>query len=178
MAEVTYKYTSVSDPNSQWTSEANVTDVDETNYAYDTVSKNSVGSNIIGTVNECDGTDLGTITKVEMLFKVGTEVGEESYMDGLLAALYNGTTEGTTYITDFPTDGNPVTYSVDITNETNAPATWTWSDVQNLDMQTKGDNNASSNDISYRCYVLWVRVTYTPDVEDKSGANAMMGFNF
>jgi len=46
----------------------------------------------------------------------------------------------------------------DITSDTNAPASWTWTDVQNLDIKVRGVDPAS-HDTS--CYKIEVRVTYT-----------------
>lgn len=177
MAEVTYKYTAVTDVSSAWTSEANVTDADETNYAYDLVDKNSTGGLLIGTANTCPGTDLGTITKVEMIMDVGCESGEASYMDGLIAPLFGGTLDGDTRTADLLIGATPEKFTYDITTDTNAPGTWTWSDIQDLDLQTRGDNNASSNDIYYYCYVMWVRVTYTP-APTGANKNILTGFNF
>lgn len=80
--------------------------------------------------NTCSGTNLGTITKVEIRPKLYTNYGGITFVP-----VFSGTTEGDSY--NFPDDNvNTPTYktSIDITNDTQAPSTWSWSDVQNLDL--------------------------------------------
>jgi len=111
------------------------------------------------TVSECDGTDLGTISKVEIggYCSGGVAVGET--YDVILTPVFNGTTSGDTY-TENPTRdyvGDKEWVYVDITNDGDAPSTWTWTDVQNLDMEVR---NFGTVDNQFEVYETTVRVTY------------------
>jgi hypothetical protein len=178
MAEVTYKFLSVADPNDAFSDEGNVTDTNEDNFAVDNVGKNSVGPYLIGDANNCPGTNLGSITKVEALFKVGTDTGRETSMVPLMSVLFGGTTASGEYSGDFASDGNPANYTIDITNISGSPSSWGWTDIQNLDLRARGDNNATNNNINFRIYTFKVRVTYIIPVSDDKGQKAMMGINF
>jgi hypothetical protein len=106
------------------------------------------------TSNTCPGTNLGTIEKVEIRC-----YGDDSDDVGAtyLRPIFNGTTDGNNYDADLwiETWSN---YS-NITDDPNAPSTWTWSDVQNLEMDVEGNTiGGSGND-----YVgaVQVRVNYS-----------------
>jgi len=124
---ITYSYTSWTDGEG-WNNHDNATDADEATYANST----SPGSYLILNGTPCDGTNLGTITKVEMrglMTCVGFSVMNlqprfgPGANDGTALNLSSGYNEYPTWM-DW----------IDITDDTNAPGTgnWTWTDVQNL----------------------------------------------
>ena len=54
---------------------------------------------------------------------------------------------------------NPISW-IDITSDTNAPGTWTWTDVSNLDLDVTAILPTGNGKL--RVYKVEVRVTYTP----------------
>ncbi len=104
--------------------------------------------------NQCIGTNLGTITKVEILAK--TESGNAAD-DNYVKANYGGAgTYGDNNDVSTAT-ATPTEFAFDITTDTNAPSPWTWADVQNLDIYFNGTVAVSG------LYVYYgkIRVTYT-----------------
>jgi PKD repeat protein len=106
--------------------------------------------------NNCTGTDLGTISKVELRVK--------SYYSGvqrdtILRPSFGGTTDGINYryITT-PVD----TWSqwFDITYDPFAPMSWGWSDVDNLDCDVEAEYTGGPPFTLY-CSKVELRVTYT-----------------
>jgi len=105
------------------------------------------------TGNTCRGTDLGTITKVE-LRAYGTIGG---FVAGvLLRPVFSGSSDGDDHnlseVSDDWTD------YVDITSDTNAPGTWSWTNVQNLDCDAEVYGGMSAGVAKVE-----IRVTYTGD---------------
>ena len=110
--------------------------------------------------NTCDGTNLGTITKVEMRV---LEYSDSSYLGYFqMRPLFDGSNYGS-YI-DILQKFQPKHWTswYDITNDTNAPGSWTWTDVQNLDVRFY---SAPSEYWPYpnlaSVYTVQIRVTYT-----------------
>ncbi len=106
-------------------------------------------------------TDLGyTITAVE--------IGVEGYVEGTtvsayLVPIFGGSTAGSAYVisgTTLGTVDSDNTYYVDITNDANAPATWTWNDVINLDIKVYGFNTSNSQYQYLYIDQIRIRVTY------------------
>jgi len=109
---------------------------------------NNLGSNawIMGnggnlhefSTNTCPGNDLGDITKVELRVGGATwnDGGGEENDDMMLRPVFSGASNGDNHQIDMPVyDPEPMDWSAwtEITNDTNAPSPWTWSDVVNLD---------------------------------------------
>lgn len=108
------------------------------------------------TVNNCPGTNLGTISKVEIrLYAYGDG------NDRIDVKPYFGITGGDTYQTT-PGTGPPGTWGnyIDITTDTNAPSPWTWNDISSLNAQAIKENVAKGN--AMYCAKVEIRVTYTP----------------
>jgi len=78
--------------------------------------------------NTCTGTNLGTITKVEIRLWGMITSGVSSFS---LRPVFGGTLDGDVHNTGPMLVGTWSSY-FNITSDTNAPATWNWSDIQNL----------------------------------------------
>ena len=108
------------------------------------------------TGNTCDGTNLGTISKVELRIHCTTYLTQFEMQTGeiKLRPVFGGSSDGDNHNVG-NVDDNWSDY-IDITNDTNAPSTWTWSDIQNLDCDVDG--------IFYNIFLLAskveIRVTY------------------
>jgi len=103
------------------------------------------------TGNTCDGTNLGVITKVEI--RAYGYIANVSRVG--LTPVFSGTDDGDDHnaITGFsPAWSN----YFDITSDTNAPATWTWNDVKDLDCKVL----ATFDSGNLHCYKVEIQVTY------------------
>ena len=91
------------------------------------------GSSQLLTSNTCPGTNLGTILKVELRVHGAAEDGVEEDDDIILRPVFAGG-DGDNHQVDMPdyTTGKDWSVWVDITNDTNAPVSWSWTDVQGL----------------------------------------------
>lgn len=110
--------------------------------------------------NNCSSTDLGDISKVEVRYHAYKN-GNARTIRAEVVPIFSGG-NGDTHDPGNVVPGSSATADyiswIDITSDTNAPSTWSWTDVQNLDMNviTQRPNNG-------RIYVsnVEVRVTYT-----------------
>lgn len=99
--------------------------------------------------NTCPGTDLGTITKVELRFH------------GYASNIWS---EETKIILDSLGEEHAETLTTspawsswfDITNDPGAPSPWTWEDVQALECEVV----SGSDEVTYYCSKVEIRVTY------------------
>jgi len=107
------------------------------------------------TANANSGTDLGTITKVEV--QAYAYQSTDTTGSITLTPIFSGTNSGDGHSFNPGTSADWSTYA-DITSDTNAPSTWTWADVQNLDLNVTWNANAGSN-TGYLAQAN-VRVTY------------------
>jgi len=129
----------------------NMVDGIETNYASTTVDDQYEYLEN----NDCPGTDLGTITKVELR--------TYAYGDGddqiILRPVFGGTTSGANYPFAPSTSGGWCPYQ-DITNDGNAPSPWTWSQIVELENYVYFNKVGKGN--TMHCGKAEIRVTYTP----------------
>ena len=116
--------------------------------------------------NTCDGLDIGKIYKVEIRAmggyrSTGAGVNRISFLP-----LFEGTKEGDKYwgqdwtvttSTAYPLPHGEWTEWFDITFDINAPITWTWDDVENMDMKITAERNDDGNGVS----IVQIQVTYT-----------------
>ncbi|RLI68911.1 hypothetical protein DRO91_08370, partial [Candidatus Heimdallarchaeota archaeon] len=105
--------------------------------------------------NTCPGTNLGTIEKVEIRCygDDSDDVQEATY----LRPVFNGTTDGNNYTMDI----SPEKWSnwTDITNDPNAPSTWTWGNITNLDCDVEANKvGVAGNDY---VGIVQIRVNYS-----------------
>jgi hypothetical protein len=106
----------------------------------------------LNNTNTCPGTNLGTITKVEMRAMI--DVYGTGYI--YITPVFTGGT-GTTR--PFQNTYRSWTNWFEITSDPNAPGvgSWTWADVVNLDTTVRGVDPANQDE---RCYKIEIRVTY------------------
>ena len=72
--------------------------------------------------------------------------------------VFNGSTDGDVHNPGALSSSATWTDWIDITSDTNAPGTWTWADVTNLDL----DITASVVGGKAQVYKVELSVTYTP----------------
>jgi len=123
-----------------------------TNYA----SEDSPAGDAICTTNQCDGTDLGTISAVEIR-AYGYAVGDDDF--NLQPQFNQGLAVGDNHF--WAPTGAPAWGSYfNITLDSNAPSPWTWTDIQNLYLHLDYDKVGPKSNLIYVAQVE-VRVTYT-----------------
>ena len=135
-----------------WTNPDNM--VDGYTGTYGTTSND--GDTQVLTGNTCDGTDLGTISTVEI-----RAYGYGDADDKLeLTPVFTG---GDGDLHSAAPGTSPVWSAwYDITSDTNAPSPWTWSAVQSLDFKVIFTKAGKAN--TMHCAKVEIRVTYTPAV--------------
>ena len=107
------------------------------------------------TGNSCLGTDLGTISKVELRAYTYGDGDDELY---IRPEFVGGT--GVNHITVpgvLPADWGGYQ---DITNDTNHPSPWTWTALQNLECDIELDDTGKGN--MMHVSKVEIRVTYIP----------------
>ncbi|PLX21686.1 hypothetical protein C0584_02100, partial [Candidatus Parcubacteria bacterium] len=152
-----YNYTTQTNVN--WTSSGNAVDVSDGTYATRDVPKKGADDSanyIQGATSTA--TDIGNnITGVE----IGVEADFESTdLSIYLVPYFNGTTGGSAQSFSTTTVGTDSIYYYDITNDGNAPSTWTWSDVINLDTRVYGNNTNNGQSRILSVDQIYVRVNY------------------
>jgi hypothetical protein len=159
----------------QWTNYPNMTDGLTSSHAW----TSGDGNTQLNNSNTCPGTDLGTIHKVELRVHGGAESGAEDD-DIILRPVFGGSADGDDHQVDmaaYTTEGKQWSAWVDITNDTNAPSSWTWTDVQNLDVdvvhkQVNTLENMLASKVDIRVsygganLVAWVKVPTIKSDED------------
>ncbi len=141
-----------------WTNAANAWD--QTNNTYATRSIPRRNANDSANYLEANANNVPSFSYSITNVQIGIEgYVQTTDVTAYLLPRFGGSTNGTAQTiagaTLGTTDSNN-TYYVDITNDGQAPATWTWSDVQNLDVRVYGSN--SNNGQSRTLYVDQVRV--------------------
>jgi len=117
--------------------------------------------------------EIGTITKVE----IGLEgYSELSNVNAVLVPYFGGSVQGSDYIVSKTTMGSNdsnQTFYMDITSDTarsGYPSTWTWSEVQNLEVRVWGDNDSNSSARTLYVDQIRVRVTFDPPNDPPTGS--------
>ncbi len=154
---VTYEFNAhqSSDPGAiEWTyNPGYMVDGNENTYA-STQSDNDVELLID---NECDGTELGTITKVELRVK-GYYTGLND-RDITLQPIFISTGEGENYVFDAPAGAGGWSEWIDITEDDNKPLVWNFDEIENLDCRVKAESTMSGSTLY--CSMVKIQVTYT-----------------
>ncbi|MBN2668438.1 MAG: T9SS type A sorting domain-containing protein [Bacteroidales bacterium] len=157
---VTYYFNgyNTSNPGSWDSNPANVVDGSTSTLGAD----NENGDYLYLNSNTCSGTNLGTITKVELRAyhqNNWTSSQTTSNVVPRLIPYFNGATAGGNY-NDAVGNYSTAAYgsSFNITLDGSAPGTWSWSDVQNLDCRLETYRPNSGNLSVYRVEII---VTYT-----------------
>jgi len=108
--------------------------------------------------NDCSGTDIGTISKVELRVY---SYNSGDHRDTILRPVFGGSTDGMEYRYMTGPSGMWSQW-FDITNDPNAPQSWTWSEVDNLDCDVIAENEPLRPPFTLYCSKVELRVTYTP----------------
>ena len=126
--------------------------------------------------NTCTGTDLGTISKVEIRC-----YGYYSGMnprDIILRPVFSGISDGDNHIFAPSTTGGWSSW-FDITSDTNSPATWDWNRVRDLDCDVEAGTGMGM--FTLLCSKVEIRVTYTvnyaPDYSNPYPADGSSGIS-
>jgi len=143
----------------------NMVDADEWTHSGDIFGVPSDYSQLCNT-NTCPGTDLGVITKVEMEGKIDV-YGAEGFF--YLTPVFTGGNGTTRLFQEVYAPNGGLTGWFDITSDPHAPTTWTWADVQNVDVWVRGRHTVAYHDES--AYKFWIRVTYTIENVDTYASN-------
>jgi len=132
-------------------SPASMTDGNLGTYA----STNNAGEVQLNNANNCSGTGLGLISKVELRAYGYGDGGDFIYLRPVFTA-GDGTNHQWTPGTS-PPSWSPY---YNITSDTNAPTSWNWSNVQELDVDVEYNGLAKPNPL----YIakVEIRVTYSP----------------
>jgi hypothetical protein len=138
----------------EWeTNPASMTDDSLTNFA-----NTSTDAQVqLLTGNNCTGENLGTITKVELR-------AYGNYTNGLNAAnikirpVFDGSDDGDDHTWDSVGTAKGWSSWFNITEDTNAPASWSWTNIVTLDCDIVSDGTPSF-DLS--CYDVEIRVTFS-----------------
>lgn len=154
MPEVTYYFNARGDV--VWTDPDNIVDNNLATWGY--TSTNGAAQVLTG--NDCPGTDLGTITKVELRL-YGKGDGDDHIDITPIFTAGDGDAHETTPVVS-PGDWTPY---VDITNDPNHPDWSLWSHIQTLDCKIAFRKQAKANTVY--CAKVEIRVTYwLPPVAD------------
>jgi hypothetical protein len=108
------------------------------------------------TSNTNSGTNLGTITKVEIRVHGFQDNDTNGYVT--LTPVFSGLSNGSGHNFNLPKDTGDWSGYTDITTDPNAPSTWSWADVQNLNLDIAWNVNGTSNTASVSR--IDIRVTY------------------
>jgi hypothetical protein len=162
MSTITMYYNAGSEAGTNWTDESYAWNGSATtNYGYRTIV-HGVDETTLWCLSSTMATSPPTgetiIDKVEVYASV-TSVSDFVYYNKFkFCPLFNGSTSGTVY--ELNTASSQTTITQDITTSTNAPSTWTWDDVTNLDIKWWGKSTSPSSNYVLRVYEVWLVVTY------------------
>lgn len=137
---------------------ARIVDGDDNTYGRD----NNNNHYVTLTANTCTGLNLGTITRVTIAYRGTSDRTSISNIYQRFVPYFGGSAAGANYDqsdSDFRAEGSPGwSQEFDITNDASGPGTWSWSDVQNLDLRwiTRRPLNGRLN-----TYAVRITVTYT-----------------
>lgn len=143
----------------------NMVDADEWTHSGDIFAVPSDYTQLCNT-NTCPGTELGVITKVEMEGKIDV-YGSEGFL--YLTPAFTGGNGTTRLFQNVYAPQGGLTGWFDITSDPHAPSTWSWVDVQNVDVWVRGRHTVAYHDESV--YKIWIRVSYTIENVDTYASN-------
>lgn len=157
---ITYYFDSYDSGGEEWgTDPEKMVDGSLSTYAEDSLSEDTQLNN----GNTCSGTDLGTISKVEIRI-YGSQENDFGWGNPIIRfhPVFGGSSDGDDHDFDYTTTPGWSSY-FDITSDTNAPGSWAWADVQNLDIDViPWDAVYGDMTLWYvQAYKIEIRVTYT-----------------
>ncbi|MFX0053000.1 MAG: DUF2341 domain-containing protein, partial [Candidatus Hermodarchaeota archaeon] len=107
--------------------------------------------------NTAPGTDLGSITKIEIRGRIDVYGSGKYYITPVFSTGNGSTRLFQNIYTDW-------TSWIDITSDPNAPIYWTWLDVKNLNVRVMASDPASHDNSLYK---MEIRVTYQKTIISK-----------
>jgi hypothetical protein len=125
--------------------------------------------------NGCDGSDLGTISKVELVARVYGTSGKPSLYNWIvyrLRPLFDGV-PGDGYSYEWHLDEGQVWFSCDITGDSAAPGVWSWSDIAGLGCEFWDWQHHREDRMCGYGYRVGIQVTYSLWTE--IGTNSSVG---
>ncbi len=152
--QVTYYFNSYDNGEAWATNPSYMVDGNGNNYASTTID----GDIELCDGNNCSGSDLGVISKVELRICAYYSGGQRNI---LLRPVFGGSTDGLNIRYTPPGSGGVWSPWFDITNDPSAPGTWTWSDVDNLDCDVEVENDPFGLPFTMYSSKVDIRVTYT-----------------
>ena len=153
--QVTYHFDSY-DNNEVWaTNPGCMVDGDATDYA----STSSNGDVELCNGNNCSGTNLGTISKVELRVSSYCSSGQR---DTILQPVFGGTIDGVEYRYETSITADSWSQWFDITYDPFAPQSWGWTEIDILDCDVEAENIPMGQPFTLKCSKIEIRVTYTP----------------
>jgi hypothetical protein len=108
--------------------------------------------------NNCSGTDIGTISKVELRVSSYCSNGQR---DTILRPVFGGITDGVEYRYETSITADTWSQWFDITYDPFAPQTWTWTEIDILDCDVIAENIPMGPPFTLKCSKIEIRVTYT-----------------
>jgi hypothetical protein len=153
LASATYYFsnlTSDSQANTWTTNPYNMVDGSTSTYASTSVD----GDVEACTVNNCPGTILGTVMKVEMRAYGYYWTNQR---DIILRPVFGGTIDGRNYNYQTAISADWSEW-FDITDDDSAPACWNWNDIVNLDCDVESESDMGA--FTLYCSKVEIRVTY------------------
>lgn len=152
MPTETYYFDSFSDAEHWEVDWANISDGDENTYGKTRKDYNPVH---LLNGNTCPGTDLGTISKVEVRAKgYYTFLFPQTIRIDIRPVFAGG--DGDNHTFTLPKDTGDWSEWFDITSDTNAPPTWSWDNVSGLDCDLE-----ALDIMAPYCSKVEIRVTVT-----------------
>jgi hypothetical protein len=141
---------------SNWSNDSNAWDGNDSTYATRNVAKASTETTKWIKATSQDLTcSLSNIKKVEIGVRASSADSDD--IDIYVIPIFGGTTDGNTYVqTDVY---SATTYWFDITSDSNAPSTWTQSDIEGLDIKVFGANTNFMNAYNLYIHEFYIRVT-------------------
>ncbi len=110
------------------------------------------------THSTCASQTFGTITQVRIRYN-GFCMFDSCGVT--LRPVFGGTTDGNNHYQDASV-GNGWRSWYDITSDTNAPGTWTTSDIANLDLDVEATKTSAPSNKIWRVFEVQLEVTHTP----------------
>ncbi|PLX21209.1 hypothetical protein C0584_03275 [Candidatus Parcubacteria bacterium] len=156
-----------------WTNASNAYNSIDNNYASRDIPRRDEpdSSNYLEVNSNTAPSYSYAITKVEIGLEGYTE--DTGDVTAYLLPRFGGSTDGTAQSVSGATLGasdSDATFYVDITNDSQAPGTWTWTDVQNLDVRIYGNNSDNGQPRFLYIDQVRIRVEYTIPNDPPTGS--------
>jgi hypothetical protein len=158
-----FYFNSGSEAGTNWTNDTNAFDNDNTTYAYRIVPKNVAKETtkwIKGTGNNVPALDDADNPISNVYIRITYQLAS-SNLTLYMLPIYNGV-DGLDNSMVYSSSGK-TTRTWDITKATNAPATWTWNDVRNLDISMYAKNANTTTAYQASIYFIEIGVKYSTE---------------